>query len=85
MVVGVHALPSLGARQPVGIPEGSDDGLELGAVETLGHADGGLEGPVAGGSDVGPEEGALLKLGMFEGDNEGRVEGPSVTELDRNG
>ena len=63
--------------------DGSDDGLEEGTLlklgllegdddedwpESLGNADGELEGPVDG-CDEGPEEGALLKLGLLEGDD----------------
>ncbi len=50
--------------------EGDALGPELGAAETLGGADGELEGEVDGSVD-GPAEGALLTLGGLEGDAEG--------------
>jgi hypothetical protein len=60
------------ALHKLGLLEGDEEGC----AETLGDADGELEGPVEGsdvegpveGSDIGPEEGALLKLGLLEGD-----------------
>jgi hypothetical protein len=62
--------------------EGDDEGgvegdevepEELGAVETLGEADGELESPVEH-THSGPEEGAMLKVGFLEADEEGCAE-----------
>jgi hypothetical protein len=58
----------------------SELGPELGPVERLGDAAGGMENPV-----VGPgEEGALLELGLLEGDYLVCAASRKVTRSDRN-
>ena len=67
-----------GALLRLGLLEGDEDGW----AETLGVADGELEGTVDG-SDEGLEEGALLRLGLLEDNEDGWAETLGVADTAR--